>query len=164
MLRTAINANSKKLAERWERTQAQRRQRRQQQIEQEAAAETTFTPSLNQRRRDWRPSSAPSGGRHSRLNVSTDMDRSHAAKMVATSPPRKRRSSSVNRHSRESVQQREAAALAALRASQPKRAVSRTIIAGIWVEFFQACQQQVCGQVGRVVGGKPPGLSSQRFV
>ena len=71
----AINANSKKLAERWERTQAQRRQRRQQQIEQEARAETTFTPSLNQRRKDWRPTSAPSGGRHSRLNVSTDMDR-----------------------------------------------------------------------------------------
>ena len=44
-------------------------------LEQEARAETTFTPSLNQRRRDWRPSSAPSGGRHSRLNVSTDMDR-----------------------------------------------------------------------------------------
>ena len=45
---------------------------------------------------------------------------------------------------------------------QPKRAVSRTIIADIWAAFCQACQQQVCGQVGRVVGGKRAGLSSQR--
>ena len=34
--------------------------------------------------------------------------------------------------------------------------VSRTIIAGIWVAFFQECQQQSCGQgSGRTTGWQP---------
>jgi hypothetical protein len=62
----AINPNAKRLAAKWEKNQAERRQRKKLLTEAQANAETTFKPAVNTRPKDWRPSSAPSGGRHSR--------------------------------------------------------------------------------------------------
>ena len=37
-------------------------------------------------------------------------------------------------------------------ASRGRTTVSRTIIAGVWVAFFQECQQQSCEQAGVITG------------
>ena len=66
----AINANSKRLAAKWEKSQEERRRKKKLLAEEEASAKVTFKPTINKRSKEWRPSSAPSGGRHSRLNVS----------------------------------------------------------------------------------------------
>ena len=65
----AINANSKRLAAKWEKTQAVRRQRKKLLTEEQANAESTFKPAINARSKEWRASSVPSGGRHSRYVV-----------------------------------------------------------------------------------------------
>ena len=156
----AINANSKRLAAKWEKTQEERRRKKKLLAEEEASAEVTFKPTINKRRKEWRPSSAPSGGRHSRLNVSAELERSEAqiraqlkAEMSASSDgpcsPVRNRPPSASR--RPSSAQRDRAPSLVDRAPSVNRHSKSAAEAK---EAAESSKRGARRAVGRVVGAK----------